>query len=132
MKERISVGVNYSFPATHNWPEAGPIAGEEVGFLAHEHRHTFHVKVEIETHHLDRDIEFFILQRVVREVVDTLYGPRFDGIAYRLGRRSCEQIAKELYGELQLRLVLHGDTQISVSEDNEVWATYRVSPGEKQ
>lgn len=120
--EMISVGVSFSFKATHNWPEASQIAGQQVQFLEHRHRHTFFVDVEMQVHHDDRDVEFFVLQSQVRSVVDHLYGHTWDGMVYNLGRKSCETIGLEILAELRKLHPQAGDIQIRVSEDNEVWA----------
>lgn len=40
-----------------------PAAPEEVAFLRHPHRHMFHVEVEIEVFHDDRELEFIMVKR---------------------------------------------------------------------
>lgn len=122
MSELIFVGVSYSFKATHNWPEASQLAGQQVAFLESRHRHTFFLDVEMQVHHDDRDVEFFVLQGQVRDIVHNLYGASWDGLVYNLGRKSCETIGLEILGELRKLHPHAGDISMRVSEDNEVWA----------
>lgn len=120
------VKVKTSFKGTHNWPEC---PYDEVAFLRDPHRHTFHVRLTVEVTHHDRDIEFFMLQMEADAVLKKLYG---NEPIRHLGRRSCEQIAEELYDGLSDKVrnfpaTSNGETQkrkivIEVSEDNEVSA----------
>lgn len=87
-----------------------PNAPEAVGYLAHEHRHTFWFKVSIEVQHSDRDIEFHLFQ-------DWLEG-LYDTDVLRLGGRSCETIAEELYEHIAKRHPGRS-VEIDVSEDGE-------------
>jgi len=107
------IWVKTQFHALHNWPEC-PIG--EVEFLRASHRHTFHVTVKVAVEHHDRDIEFFICQKEVEEALVSLYGDKTPN----LGRKSCEEIAEDLYTFLSRRY--YRDMVISVSEDGEVGA----------
>ena len=123
-QRKTSIWVKHSFKGLHNWPEAGQIAGHKVDFLESTHRHTFHVKVEMEVFHDDRDEEFFILQSKVENIWSNLYDEGWNGVAYNLGRRSCETIASELIDELR-KDYPNGFMEVHVSEDNEVGARVR-------
>jgi hypothetical protein len=114
--------INTSFPGVHNWPEASQFAGDAVGFLQHPHRHTFHIKAEMEVSSSDREIEFFILKKKVNDIIEKLYDCPLNGVAYELGRRSCEQIAEEIIKELRVDFNYKGTIMIEVWEDNEVGA----------
>lgn len=128
MSNLMYVGVSYSFKATHNWPEASQIAGPQVQFLEHRHRHTFFVDFEMQVHHDDRDVEFFVLQSQIRQAVETLYGATWDGMLYNLGRKSCETIGSEIISEMRRIHPNAGNMEIRVSEDNEVWARIYSTP----
>ena len=116
--------VKNSFKATHNWPQASQVAGDQVKFLEAEHRHTFHFKTSLEVMHDDRDVEFFVFQAQVREAFNDLYGPRPEGIelAYRLGRKSCEMLGKEVIAKLREKYSYNQSIMCEVWEDNEVGA----------
>lgn len=107
------IWVKTQFHALHNWPEC-PI--ETVKFLRDLHRHTFHVTVKVAVDHHDRDIEFFVFQGEVETAIASLYGDKTP----LLGRKSCEEIAEDLYKHLSHRY--YRDMVISVSEDGEVGA----------
>lgn len=107
------IKVKTQFHALHSWPEC-PI--EEVAFLRSSHRHTFHVEVKVEVNHHDRDIEFFVFQRRVEDVIQQLYGNNTPD----LGRKSCEEIAEDVYNILSAKY--YRNMVISVSEDGEVAA----------
>jgi len=108
-----SVYVTTTFVAFHNWPGA-PV---KVEFLRHLHRHVFHVRVEVDVSHSDRDVEFFIF----KELVDGLCILHFHG--NRLIGISCEMIASTLAN----MLAAEGYTMrsVEVSEDGENGAILR-------
>jgi len=101
------------FRGLHHWPHC-PI--DEVGFLRHLHRHVFHVTVSVEVSDADREVEFFILQRMVDSIIAKRF-PRKDE-SFVVAARSCEMIADEIYEGLQGEF---GDREvkIAVSEDGE-------------
>ena len=96
--------VKTSFEGFHSYPEA-PI---NVEFLRNEHRHIFHVKVYIEVHHNNRDIEFILFKRFLDNVINELNKP--------LG--SCEMISDQLYKQIS-RYYPGRKIIIDVSEDND-------------
>ena len=69
----------------HAWPNAP----EEVAFLRHPHRHVFHVKLTLPVAHSDREKEFFIVQRWMKQTLDAKVGKE----GQSLGSMSCEDIA---------------------------------------
>ena len=103
--------VNLEHEATHNWPEAREKL-PEVGFLADEHRHVFHIKLMKRVEHGDRDVEFIVLKRQVQVYLREKYGRTF-------GRKSCEDIAEELLTQFQC-------VQVRVLEDGENGALVAV------
>lgn len=79
----LGIVVNTKFEGIHNYPNAP----KEVEFLRVPHRHEFHVHVEMETFHDDREIEFIMVKRALDKKLNELYGD------IEIGRTSCEQIA---------------------------------------
>jgi hypothetical protein len=109
--------IKTSFRGFHCWPEASQFAGEEVRFLETQHRHTFHVKVELEVSHPDRAVEFFVLQKRIDEIISTLWPS--SPMGYLLGRRSCETMCEEIIDALRIN---HPTDTIAIEiwEDDEV------------
>lgn len=103
MKKNIEVNLQYE--ATHNWPEAN-IVVPEVGFLAHPHHHTFHIKAIKQVLHNDRQIEIILFNRAIKEWLEQKYGREVGD----LGRTSCEDLAEEI-------LRTYDCDQVSVLED---------------
>jgi hypothetical protein len=119
IKKKIMV--NTSFRGTHSWPEASDLAGEDVEFLETEHRHTFHVKAELSVSDSDREVEFFIFQKIVDSTIEVLYGSTESSLVYRLGRRSCEHMCEEIINYLRKDLT-NNTISVEVWEDKEVGA----------
>ncbi len=110
IKKSNLICIRFDFEGTHCWPEAP----EEVAFLRNPHRHLFKVAVNCDVRHDDRELEFFILKKALKEFVPHLYkGPNND-----LGRLSCEQMAESFCNYMR---VVHKRKTISVevSEDGE-------------
>lgn len=82
----LGIIVKTDFEGIHCYPKAP----DEVKFLRVPHRHVFHVEVEVETFHEDREIEFIKLKHELDQKIDLDYG-KVD-----LGTTSCEQIAVNL------------------------------------
>lgn len=108
----------------HNWPEAI----EPVNYLRSPHRHKFGITVELPVVHADRQIEFHALRRQVENLVYLLEGVNTDDVAgtgeVNFGRRSCEDIARELLEGL--RKIHYPDLpwyRVTVDEDGENSAT---------
>lgn len=94
MKKLIVITLR--FEGFHCWPEAP----KEVDFLAHRHRHIFHIKCEVEVSHNDRDIEIILFKREVVDYLIRNYG-QTNNLETRttwleFGRMSCEDIAQDL------------------------------------
>lgn len=87
----------------HNWPDAP----DQVAFLRNTHRHMFHIRAYKQVDHADRDVEFILLGREVREGLDVMYGTPCG-----FGTMSCEMIAHSLIEALEL-------DACEVSEDGE-------------
>ena len=94
----------------HYWKDASEVEPDVV-FLANIHRHMFHIKCKAEVRHNDRDIEFILFKREIKQYLEDKY---FDDSHNCLlfGNRSCEMIAQELVNEFELNYC-------SVAEDGE-------------
>lgn len=93
-KMTSTVIVQHRAPGFHYYPGA---QGTEVAFLANRHRHLFLFVVGWKVDGLDRDIEFFIAQKWLREAYPA------DGHGIDFGAKSCEMIAKEIAEKLQFK-----------------------------
>ena len=98
--------IKTQFEGFHRYKDAP----EEVKFLREYHRHIFKVEARIKTTHADRQIEFFILKRLIDGILKEEYeNKEFD--------LSCEQIAENIF------MYLKGKNlevlQVEVSEDGE-------------
>lgn len=100
--------VRNTLEAIHSWPDAP----EQVGFLRNEHRHLFFIKTTFKVDHNDRDKEFFIMQKRVRDFITHNYPMQGDGY-YRV--QSCEQVAEDILAHFYL----DGAVSCEVSEDAE-------------
>lgn len=104
----LNIILNTRFSAIHCWPEC-PII--EVGYLRNPHRHEFHVKMKMQVHHANRDVEFIQLKNDVNKWI------RENWEASDLGSMSCEDMCKTLFLEF-------GVDYVSVLEDGENGAEY--------
>ena len=100
----------------HFFPEA---AGD-VAFLRNTHRHKFFIKVICEVAHDNREIEFFQLQRKLKQ---WLPPDETD-----LGTTSCEQLAKFLLEKLLSEYGKERTYIVEVWEDKENGAIVQYSP----
>ena len=89
----------------HRWDDAP----EHCSFLRNNHRHLFHIEVQIRVTELNRELEFFDVKREVDIWAKDFYkeGSNF----------SCEMMCQDLYNHLN---IFYGNiSQISIFEDNE-------------
>jgi hypothetical protein len=101
---------------SHYWKNAPP----EVSFLASPHRHSFGVEIVINVCHDDRDVEFFIVNRMARIMLDKKY-PKDLFSGYEFGGSSCEMIAEYLFKEFDGAGI--AVDMVTVQEDDESFAT---------
>lgn len=95
------VWITTEFVGFHRWVDAP----DEVAFLRDWHRHIFKVKIAVKVTHSDRDVEFFIFKKQVKEFLDNKYQNRqFES--------SCEMIAEHIAKHFNA-------FRVSVSEDGE-------------
>lgn len=101
--------VETRFQALHRW-EAAP---EEVEFLQDPHRHEFHVEVQIQQFHNDRDVEYIMAKRAI----DTYIRNTFDG--RDLGEKSCEMMAENIISLCKNKWGEDRKYSVKVTEDGE-------------
>lgn len=109
-RTRSTIHVKHRWVGYHCWRDAP----DEVAFLRDTHRHVFHLTASIEVRHDDRELEFFLVQRVIR-------GALRDEIDH--GGKSCETIALELISVLEAKYGADRLYAVTVSEDGENAAT---------
>jgi hypothetical protein len=97
--------VTFTAEGFHHWPEAPALRA----YLASQHRHLFHVRIEVEVTHADREIECHDL----REFCIQAFG------SGDMGSQSCEMMAEALAQQITRRF---GDRRVVVEvlEDGEV------------
>ncbi len=98
--------VTHDFVGFHKWAGA-PV---EVDFLTDYHRHVFKVKLSVQVLGLDRELEFFTLQRQLVKVCDAFRDQYF--------ALSCEQLAAQI-AEAFLHRTEIAPYSVSVYEDGE-------------
>lgn len=89
---------------------------DDVSFLGVPHRHMFHVRVEIEVFHNERDIEFIQFKRWL----ERLYTPTTGTLNFN--NQSCETIA-EVMGQHIMEQYPNRDLSITIAEDGENGST---------
>lgn len=95
--------VRLQVDAEHNFPAAAELF-PEVAFLAHPHRHMFHIEAKVEVFHDNRDKEFIMLKRDIQEYLRSSYYNEARRM-HVFGPMSCEMIAKEILNEFNCKSV---------------------------
>lgn len=109
--KRNRIWVTFQKEGIHKYPAALTDPGlEAVSFLGYPHRHIFHIRVEIDVFHNDRDIEFILFKRWLEDL--------FDVGTLQLDYKSCEMIADDIANEIH-RIYPDRCCIVSVAEDNE-------------
>ena len=94
----------------HNWPAADKVF-PEVGFLSYMHRHKWYITAKKPVHHDDRDVEFILFGRDIKQWLEhQYYNP--ESRTHEFGAKSCEMLAKEIMEEFKC-------VYVSVFEDDE-------------
>ena len=103
----MTIFITTQFEGFHQW--AG--APDEVGFLRNSHRHIFHVRVQFEVEHNDRDLEFILMKRKLDKFIADNIDKKDTG--------SCEMMAEKIFKNFHPCIV-----QVEVNEDGENGAIY--------
>lgn len=106
VKLRKRVWCTCQFEGFHCWPDAP----ERHIYLRYVHRHVFHVRVEWEVSHNERELEFIELKRKTLDHIRLIKNGNV------VDNWSCEHWAEELLKQLQA-------CSVTVSEDGENGAT---------
>lgn len=110
------VGIRFEVEGFHNYPDASKNHGDLVKFLEQSHRHIFKFNCKKRVNHDNRDEEFILLRRKVKQYINKVF-PVFESSCecYDFGSMSCEMIAKQLLKEFDF-------DSVEVSEDGENYA----------
>lgn len=107
---QVLVYCTFTVEGYHRWPDA-PAQCKYLGF---EHRHEFHVRVEVNVPILNRGIEFIRFKQEAKAAFESLGRPSLYGGVYFDGQ-SCEMLATNLIQALNEYEV----AKVEVSEDGE-------------
>lgn len=105
MNKKTTIVVRTQFEGGHSYPKAPQV----VNYLRYPHRHVFHIELELQVNHDDRELEFIIVKRNLNEF---LHSYLFDEHV------SCEQIG-HIICEYVFSLYGNRNARCCVYEDNE-------------
>ena len=114
--KRNRIWVTFQKEGVHCYPAAGTDPSlktggwDDVSFLAADHRHIFHFRVEIDVFHNDRDVEFIQFKRWLERL--------YSGSVLQLNFKSCEMIADDLANQIHAKY-FDRCIIVEVSEDGE-------------
>jgi len=108
MDPKRNIWVTFQLEGLHKWPDATQHPGVE--FLANEHRHMFHFRVDLEVWHDDREVEFILFKRELSGL--------YEQGTLQLDYKSCEMMADELAEYIKLHYPGR-NLVVEVSEDGE-------------
>ena len=115
------IKVKHIVLGTHNWPDVDKFF-PEVGFLQYEHHHDFHIYVECNVTHDDREIEFIVLRLELMKIIDNTYPGQY---IKKFGSSSCEMIGQVILEQLEKKYrkqkffkKVKRNWKVSVFEDN--------------
>ena len=106
---RKKVVIRTDFVALHSWSDCEI---EAVKFLRCPHRHKFFVELKFDVTDNNRELEFFVLQYKIKEILNKHFNDR------DLENMSCEMMCEKLI-ELVKAEVDDSLSFVSVFEDNE-------------
>lgn len=97
-----SIVVKLQVAGTHSWPRVVDFPElKAVHYLQHDHRHVFHIRVEKEVTHDDRDIEIIMLKQEIEKFFRDEYYTERDGLCV-FGSKSCEMMCEMLLWRFDL------------------------------
>lgn len=114
MASGMSVITRLGVIGFHQWDDALP----EVEYLKHPHRHVFGIRVEVRVRLQDREVEFHMLNRDLRKVLETKFKIDEHG-EYQFGPQSCEMIGNTIGEGLQEHPFRYNVLAVEVDEDGE-------------
>ena len=110
----MEIYIKNKFEGFHKWKDAP----DEVAFLRDVHRHIFHVKTTIEVQQADRELEFFMVQHRINDII-----AKFNNET--MVEWSCETIGIHILKELH-KLYPGRRMMCDVNEDGENGAVVRI------
>ena len=69
---QTNIIVKLQVEGTHNWPTAGDFE-PTMKYLEYQHRHMFHIDARREVFHDDRDVEFIVFKRKIKDYLVKKY-----------------------------------------------------------
>ena len=105
--KKTNILVSLQVEGFHYWKDAPEI----VKFLRDSHRHIFHIEIEKEVSHADRDIEIILFKRSVLDFIKKIWGVK-EREYVEFGGSSCEMIADIILTEFKC-------VKVKVTEDGE-------------
>jgi hypothetical protein len=101
--------VKLQYEALHNWPGVVEMLPNDpwIRMLKDKHRHIFHITLEKQVAHSDRDVEIILFKQSVLKHLEITFGRPGD-----LGAMSCEMLAERLLKKYECY-------SVEVLEDNE-------------
>lgn len=117
MANGMSVITRLGVIGFHQWDNAP----EEVAYLRHPHRHVFGIRVEVRVRLQDREVEFHMLNRDLRKVLEEKFETD-EGLEhgeYQFGGQSCEMIGHTIGEALQAHPYRYNVLSVEVDEDGE-------------
>jgi hypothetical protein len=115
-KDMISkyLSITVKFIGVHQWKECNL---PEVSFLKYSHRHEFHVTAVLPVTESNRQLEFFIVQQEMANMLYDLYP--HEGLIFELGNDSCEMIAEKFVNKFHRKYPELNWVRVQVQEDTE-------------
>jgi hypothetical protein len=111
MQSKDFIWVTFQKEGIHCYPAAATDPKlKSVKFLANDHRHMFHFRVELEVMHDDRDVEFIMFKRELEAL--------YEQGTMQLNHKSCEMMARELAAYI-IKKYPGREVALEVSEDGE-------------
>ena len=107
---KVNVIAKIELEGVHRWANAAGVF-PEVGFLSHVHRHKWFITAKKKVRHDDRDVEFILFGRDIREYLNHQYYNE-TARTHDFEEMSCEMLAREILEEFDC-------CYVSVFEDNE-------------
>lgn len=107
---KTNVVARIEIEGLHNWPDARQIF-PEVWFLSNMHRHKWFIEAKKPVYHDDRDTEFILFGRDIKDYLYRTYYNE-ETRTHEFGAKSCEMLAREILERFECCFV-------SVFEDNE-------------
>lgn len=109
---KSTIFVSTQFVGFHQWAEAP----DEVGYLRDLHRHVFHVKVDVQVRHNDRELEYHMVLKGLGFFIVELMDRWKSGW-------SCEDIAQKIMGWVMGTYPDRDHYRVTVAEDGENGST---------